>query len=89
MASLTTVYFLSLILASFAGMGSGWYGSTMTGGAEPIFNEPSVDETSVDEPSVDEPSVDETTAQEIVPPESGTEQTEPQVSEESLPSPME
>lgn len=39
MASLTTVYFLSLILASFAGMGSGWYGSSMNGGSSAPIQE--------------------------------------------------
>lgn len=45
MASLTTVYFLSLILASFAGMGSGWYGSTMNGGSIAPTKETTVQET--------------------------------------------
>lgn len=61
MASLTTVYFLSLILASFAGMGSGWYGSTMKGGNEITPSEttgpetePPASDTEQTEPQVSE-----------------------------------
>lgn len=67
MASLTTVYFLSLILASFAGMGSGWYGSTFNNAVEepPVEEPPTGPEIAPPESSTEqtEPPVSEEVSQ--------------------------
>ena len=80
MASLTTVYVLSLILASMAGMGSGWYGNSLNekpGVSEPVVEEPPV-EVPVEAP-VEPPPTDQETATQ----ESNTEQTESPTSSEA------
>lgn len=72
MASLSTVYLISVILTSLAGFGSTYMGNKFQGGAVTVPQESEV--SLPEEPIV--PAVQE------IPPVSSTEQTEPPVSSE-------
>jgi hypothetical protein len=54
MVSLTTVYILSVLLASVAGMGSAFAGQKMIGGSTPVeeqFPPPNIEQTLPEVPS--------------------------------------
>lgn len=54
MVSLTTVYILSVILTSIAGVGSAFAGNKMIGGSVPVYVPPPIDESQFTAPPSEE-----------------------------------
>jgi len=86
MASLSTVYFIGIVLASVAGMSSAFLGNKLypiKGGTEPVKEEPVKEEAVKEEPVKEEPVKEEAVKEEPVKEEPVKE--EPVKEEESNP----
>lgn len=81
MVSLTTVYLVSVILTSIAGIGSAFAGDKMSGGSSQIPTE--VPPVSVQTPIEEAQSISSETPLEELPPVSSIEQNQPEVPSES------